>query len=476
MIYDFEGGADGNTANVGNTGAILVAAGSGNTIVLDDDAGVISGSLSLLYTVNATTNSCWCEFAGLASADKLGIYMGLTLPADGFTPSSSFITIYSSDDTTAVLRISVSDTNALQISDMSGAHTYTAIADVSAYLGTKIAIRASVVSGTTTTNGTVKLRLYANPLAAIGSYTGAEFVSTGSLNFNTGANFGKQRVGINTPQTGLPAGGRKLWLDYFQIETWTTGTELWVSGPVATSPPTAVVTSANLNKYGEAGTTFQLVGTGTVGSGGGTITGYTWTPISRPAGSATPTIATPNAATSNVTGLVPGRYEFDFTVTQSGGSLSSAPVRVTFWVHPTSGVSVLPFSVTKETGITREGTAVSDVLALGDTDASTLLQWPTDPNGQLVTIVWNPAGPEGITATFDQGMVVGTTGIDAIIKHYLEDGTTVLDDNGGPGYIIHLSGSITPQNAGLSPAAMTALGTALATRRALVTKIWHDVV
>jgi endoglucanase len=70
--------------------------------------------------------------------------------------------------------------------------------------------------------------------------------------------------------------------------------------------------------------TVSLTGSGS--DADGTISSYAWTQVSGPN---TATIATPSAATTNVSGLVQGNYVFRLTVTDNSGSTGTDDVTVT---------------------------------------------------------------------------------------------------------------------------------------------------
>ncbi len=70
--------------------------------------------------------------------------------------------------------------------------------------------------------------------------------------------------------------------------------------------------------------TTTLSGTGT--DVDGTISSYAWTYVSGPSGS---TIATPNAASTSITGLTQGVYIYNLTVTDNQGATGSSSVQIT---------------------------------------------------------------------------------------------------------------------------------------------------
>lgn len=458
--YDFESGTVGNAASTANTGASSIVGGGGHTIAIDN-VGVVSGAQSLSFSAGNTTAALYCDFAGdPAITTQKSLYIAITLSPDGYNNSGGSTTLWQqflTGGTTTVFRISVTNAGALTVSDQGTAHTATLVADISSKYGQTIVVRLNLDSGTTSSNGSYTARYYATPGTAVGSPTNTATAS--NWNLGAGGSFGNFRMGINSTQASLGTGSRKTTYD---AVTDAAGLS-WIASPAAPTAPTA---NAGADQYGQAGSTITLSGAGTPGSSGGSINGYAWSLVGKSdSAMATPTITTPAAQTTTLTGLDPGVYTFQLVVSQTGGALSSSPDQVVVWVHPASGQTVKPYSIVKATGITREGAASSDTAALTDADATTLLKWPDPPTGQTVTIRWNPCGPSNPQFTFDMGKV-GSGTVNAAINHYLEDGTTLLD---GP-YPAVL-GAVTPVPAGLDADAITALGTALANRRQLVTII-----
>lgn len=458
--YDFEGGTAGNAATAANTGAMAnPVAGGGHAVTLSN-LNAISGSNTLQFTAGNTTSALYAEFAAEGGTQN-SVYIPIFLSSDGYSVDTTVAQIFAADNTTVVGRLTVRQSDSrLAFTDQGSAHTLVINSNVSAQFGTMVAVRLQLDQSA----GTVAARYYTNPIAAVGSYTND--VSASSHTLGTGG-FGKLRVGINSTQSSLGANGRTTRFDYL---SFTTGLS-WISPPAAATAPTA---NAGADDYDVAGATFQLSGSGTPGTSGGSINGWLWTLLSKsdPA-LPDPTITTPTAQNTTVTGCGHGVYTFLLRVTQTGGGLQSTATPDTtntavIWAHQVSGQPVRPVSITKQVGITREGTATDDITAVMDDDASTGLLWPEPPNGELTTIVWGPCGPAA--PDFDiYGWKKAPSGtVTRTITHYREDGTTVLD---GP-YTGVLGTTEAPIPAGLSPSAVTALGTALSDRRKLVTKIY----
>lgn len=459
--YDFElGGADGNAISLANTGASGFSVGASNSIALDDDFGVINGSMALKFHAGSTSAACYAEFASAGGTTQNGVEF-FTLPATGFDVTTTVAQAYAADGTTTVLRFIVTPANVLQIQDQGGAHTSTFIGDISSSLGATCAIRWTMNQA----GGLIKARFYSSaaPLAAVGSFSGSEFTATG-WSLGTGG-FGKVRTGFNSAQTTLQAGGLDMWIDYLRLET---GYDTWTAGPSATTAPTV---DAGSDQYGISGQVITLTALGTIGTGGGSITGYHWTTTGLPyPGAPTPVFSAATAASTDVSNLVGGVYEFSVTATQSGGALTSTADTVNGWIAPLSGAPVKPRTITRDPTITREGSAPDDATAMLDGLDTTGFRWPDNPTGEILWITWNPAGPNDIT--FDLGAQLtadssaGT--IHAEITQYKEDGTTVY---WGPTTTDITTDDDTPLIGGLDAGAVTTLGPLPQNRRALKTKV-----
>lgn len=463
--YDFESGSAGNAANPTNTGLSTIVAGGGHSVTIDN-VGVISGSRSLSFVAGNTTAALYGEApAESGSPTQVSVYVGITLPPDGYSVDTTVWQQFLADGTTTVCRITVSAAGALKVTDQGTAHTITLVADITGKYGSTIGVRLLLDSGTTTSNGSVTAKYYATPTLAAGSATATSTAS--NWNLGAGGIFGKSRFGINSTQSSLGTNGRKTTFDYYTIQAGTT----LVPAPSAPTAPTA---DAGPDQYGPSSTggvntVFTLAGSGTPGSSGGSIVGYAWTVATIPEDGSTPSISNASVQNPQVSNLSPGVYRFNLTVQQSGGGLSSPVDGMNIWVHPPSGQPVTVKTVTKAAGITREGSATTDSRALNDTDPASLLRWPDSPAGEVTTIVFNPCGPSNPTFSFE-GARVGAGIITRTINWFWEDGTTALD---GP-YSGTLGTTVGPLNgttSGLSNSAVTALGTGLVNRRALVAKI-----
>jgi hypothetical protein len=139
----------------------------------------------------------------------------------------------------------------------------------------------------------------------------------------------------NSPATSVTA----LVKGIYQFEITATDNE----GATAKDTVSITVNSANLPPVATAGNDqyitlpvsfINLAGSGTVADG--TISSYLWTKIAGPSAG---TITDANAATTSVTGLVKGIYQFELTVTDSQGAIGKAHTQITV------GASALPVNI-----------------------------------------------------------------------------------------------------------------------------------
>ena len=142
----------------------------------------------------------------------------------------------------------------------------------------------------------------------------------------------------------------------------------------------------------------------------GTITAYSWAKISGPAGGA---IATPNAAKTNVSGLVAGSYVYELTVTNDKGLSSKAQVTIT--VNATNQPPVA--NAGRDTTITLP---VNNVMLSGELSKA--------PGGTIVTWLWTKvSGPQGGVITSPNTTFTQITNLIAGVYVFQ---LTVTDNNG----------------------------------------------
>ena len=157
--------------------------------------------------------------------------------------------------------------------------------------------------------------------------------------------------------------------------------------------------------------TTTLAGSGTVPNG--TISSYKWLSISGPS---TPTIATPNAASTAVNNLVQGIYKYELTVTDNNGATGKDTVQVTV----NALINVAP--------VANAGTDKSITLP---TNTATLTGSATDANGTIINYAWaKVAGPSyGTIVSINAAATVLNNLAKGIYKYEL----TVTDNNGAIG-------------------------------------------
>ncbi|MEP7109789.1 MAG: hypothetical protein ABI760_17470, partial [Ferruginibacter sp.] len=153
--------------------------------------------------------------------------------------------------------------------------------------------------------------------------------------------------------------------------------------------------------------TTTLTGTGT--DSDGTISSYLWAKISGPA---TGTIATPNAATTALTSLVQGVYQYQLTVTDNNGATGKDTVKVTVNAAPSAN-------------------AGTDKLISLPTNTTTLTGTGTDSDGTISSYLWAKiSGPAtGTIATPN----AATTALTSLVQGVYQYQLTVTDNNGATG-------------------------------------------
>ena len=139
---------------------------------------------------------------------------------------------------------------------------------------------------------------------------------------------------VGTTVTGLVAGVYVFQLTITDNNNITSSATVQVTVTAAANPPIA---NAGANQSIQLPINqVSLDGSGSTDAGG-TINSYNWTQLSGPVASS---ISTPTAVTTTVTGLVPGVYIYQLSVTDNNNLTSTATVQVTV----TTGVTPPPSS------------------------------------------------------------------------------------------------------------------------------------
>lgn len=293
-------------------------------------------------------------------------------------------------------------------------------------------------------------------------YTGATFTTQSGSTYTGTLTYPNPAAPIDAGDFGSLTATTPPYDMYWDLPRTVSGSATELTPPTTITAPTA---NAGIDQDLQAGQTITLTGSGTVGTGGGSISGGTWTLVEKPRDAATPSFVT-NTLTTTIANAEAGIYRFDLVVTQSGGGLSSPADRINIFVCPPTGVAVKPYLITRQAGITVEGGA-DEYATLVDNLTSTSFQWPTNPTGQTTTIVWNPIGPGPITTTFSGDWFGDANSINRVVTWYEQNGSTLLD---GP-YTHVLTTTTAAYAAGLDAGAMTQLTTAQSNRRNLVSVI-----
>lgn len=159
--------------------------------------------------------------------------------------------------------------------------------------------------------------------------------------------------------------------------------------------------------------TVSFTGSGT--DPDGTIAGYSWSKVSGPAGG---TIQTPNAATTNITGLIAGIYVYRLTVTDNDGASATDDIQLTVNAAP-----VLP----NQAPIANAGRDISITLPVNSTVLNGSAS--TDPDGSIVSYSWRKVqGPNGSSLTANNAAAATASGLTRGVHEYE---LTVTDNRGG---------------------------------------------
>lgn len=415
VILDFEGLTSGVTATAAAAGVTTVTISSGNSM-LGRNAALV-GATCIEMNVNSA-NACVAEQTlPLNNKTLYRFDIPIFVPATPVAVNNSTIwQIYGgASGTTVVARIQLSTSNTLTLSDTSGAHTSSSI-DLSPYAGTWVSIRGWLNAGTTTSDGSAKLRIYPDPRsAAAGAYIGPGGASTevSVTNWNLGAGlpFITHRFGFQTSQgAGNP---RQLRFDYIRLEDLTTAS-FFDGVPAATAPS---VSAAVSDAYPAAGATITLTSTES-----GTFTSATWSCTAQPPESATPSIASPSSASTSVLVTSPGWNVFRRRLVWSGGNQDSS---VTVYVHAGAGQRAGLYATSgtwsNVGGATDRRTAYTD-----GSDTTYGQSSDNPPSTDIETITLNPCDL-GPIKLYIRDRWSGGTGTSVAVTLYKEDGTTVVD-------------------------------------------------
>lgn len=147
----------------------------------------------------------------------------------------------------------------------------------------------------------------------------------------------------------------------------------------------------------------------------GTITGYAWSKISGPSGSA---ITTPSSVSTGITGLIAGTYVYQVTVTNSFTLTDSATVTIV--VQPSVPVNQPP--------VANAGT--DQTIDIGVTTQVSLFGIGTDTDGTVVSYAWLKLSGTGGTITAPGSQSTNVTGL-SVGTYVLQ--LTVTDNLGATG-------------------------------------------
>jgi hypothetical protein len=225
---------------------------------------------------------------------------------------------------------------------------------------------------------------------------------------------------------------------------------------VTTTPPTC---TTGPDAYATVGDTIPMSGTDTAPSGA--IAGRAWIWDTVPAGVTAPAITGSGTANASFTPTVQGYYRARYSVGDNQG-VDSGPAYMATWVAPAPGDPVTVRADTIGPWMPFGGGATS-IARVNDSDASTGVVSPGDPNAAPYIAQMNPHGPGGITLTITGNSTAG--GVTRTVKWYKADGTTLIDTQTGTA----------PTTAGNQVFTMSGTGLALISTPASRAELWVHI-
>ncbi len=368
--------------------------------------------------------------------------------------------------------------------------------DMSGLEGHWVGVRWQLSLGGVATGGRAFFRAYdlgTNPLfPAVGSFlagsdvstaavTGSGASATGGIDLGgTGGATPNKLTRVRTGVLTVQAAGFTTWLGYNVV---TPGSLQWVAGPSASAAPGGTVTVND--SYPGDGDTITVDVSGVTNATSRTVsfaappsdhpTYGRWSDQSAfPAGTTAPVIQ--NATPTGTTTIGPVRAGQLWIRVRSVGAGGTTDTYVPVWVHADDSVDVKPQKV-YGTGYTVFGGGTAEA-ALGDQSADTGMEGPTVPTAaDFNLIMWQPMplGTVKPSLTYRRKVNAADTTSGLRWNHQLldEDGTLLYTfptwDNPGAE-----AGQVLTRS--FDPADIQSQLAALASKRALYSKVWSTVI
>ncbi len=397
----------------------VAAAGNAQTITLPVSTVTLSGSGT--GTNGATISSyAWAKSSGPSSG---------TISS----PSAASTTVTGLVQGTYIFTLSVTDNHGLT-SSSSVTITVNAAANQLPVANAGSAQAITLPTSTVTLNGAAS----SDPDGNITSYAWTQTSGPSSSSIGSA-------TAVSTVVTGLAQGSYVYTLKVTDNSGASASSTVTITvNAAAAAPPPAAPAAANQYPSANAGAnkTVTLPGTLTLDASAstdpdGTLAAYWWTQVSGPVG---PAMATRNAKTTVVTGLLAGTYVFILTVTDNGGLQASAAVTIT--VNPAPAAPSVP--TPNLLPIANAGANTTVVLPAGLTlDASA----SSDPDGTIASYWWTQTvGPVGPVMTTRNAKTTAVTGLVAGVY------TFILQVTDNSGAVAFAGITITVTNAPAAPA------------------------
>lgn len=430
QAFTFES-TDGTTVTTANSGALLIATGTGSTQTYRT-AAAYQGNTGVEFVTTGNASALRYQFAGAATATKAAFSVRAKIPAVVPQIGTSFLQV---NDTggNRMLQITYTTSGNVTVYDKNNT-AINILTAAQATAGTWIRVEL-VVSALGTSTGAFTARAYNTANVQVGVTASSSTANTGTLSMS-GCFYG-----IVVAQTGTTM---TVDLDTLQFNDGATS-EI---GPyvVNSTPPTITSISA-FQTINAGGQTVNLTATATAANGD-TIAHYNWSFVdcisSTGAAITPPTITgSTGASASFVMPSTKGRYRLQVTATDGSGNVSTASTTRVF--YPDTSFTVL--AVTSSTGW-----ASSNVADIQDASDLTYNESGAPGSGGVLVLRLTPMVPA--TTGFDldiRSLVQAASGSQKVA---LLEGSTVRKDWGA----ISPATSFTDQHLTLTTAEMATIG------------------
>lgn len=397
----------------GTDGASLVQAGmvlngAGTAVHSAADKMVATGSTGARFTANDATTRAGRHTINSSKIQAWDVW--LKTPAETPTAGNTYqmLTLRHSGGTICIIEYNSAQT--IAIYETAGAvRNNIPSAVVANSTGVRVQVKVNI--GVATNDSTLEAKAYSS--ASNWSTQLGTTLTRSAINLGT-VNAVAMDVGALTSRTpGLSVGVDNLRVD--------DGRTTDMPAPPTASNPS--ITFGSTTQYPEEDTVVNFNYTGST-AGSGSITNYLLAATAWPDGAVTPAITGSTTSTPSFTPTSGGWWEFDATITQTGGLTATQHYIV--YAHAHSNADVLVRRVIDPGGWTLGGTGAASLKdALNSSSTANWAESPTSPvAGQQLIFEMDPFGP-GPLSGFSIAQWVDSA-LDLIVGMYLENGTTLV--------------------------------------------------